>query len=61
MRDGFGDLLPLAHCYGRLTLFFLTDVAGRISFSTPARGYLTLNPVKYADPIMSFAIRNTVA
>ena len=28
--------LPLAHCYGRLTLFFLTDVGGKISFSTPA-------------------------
>lgn len=27
--------LPLAHCYGRLTLFFLTDVGGRIAFSTP--------------------------
>ena len=28
--------LPLAHCYGRITLFFLTDVGGKISFSTPA-------------------------
>lgn len=28
--------LPLAHCYGRLTMFFLTDVGGTISFSTPA-------------------------
>ncbi len=27
--------LPLAHCYGRLTMFLLTDVGGRISFSNP--------------------------